>query len=134
MVLTPAALPEATISAASAMAEGKDIESQVLGAYADFCREVGALNELLTDNSKVQVGIKFTGIDSKNMTPHVYLTPHCQNQDPSKCKIQDVKHTAIMILYTLLSLLKFWCYAIKYAVDCLNHTSKKGLSWHTAKE
>eukprot|EP00957_Ditylum_brightwellii_P064780 4915706-Ditylum_brightwellii.AAC.1 len=39
-----------------------------------------------------------------------------------------------MILYALLALLKFWCYAIKYAVDCLNHTSKKGLSWHTAKE
>ena len=28
-------------------------ESQVLGAYQDFCREVGAPNELLTDNSKV---------------------------------------------------------------------------------
>eukprot|EP00957_Ditylum_brightwellii_P086943 6617698-Ditylum_brightwellii.AAC.1 len=73
-------------------------------------------------------GNKFTNIDCKNMTPHVYLTPHCQNQNPSKRKIQDAKQTAIMILYVLLDLLKFWCYGIKYAVNCLNHTLKKGLS------
>eukprot|EP00957_Ditylum_brightwellii_P211905 15366746-Ditylum_brightwellii.AAC.1 len=68
------------------------------------------------------------------MTPHVYSAPQCQNQNPSEHKIQDIKHTAIMILFALLVPLKFWCYAIKYAVDCLNHISKKGLSWRTSKE
>eukprot|EP00957_Ditylum_brightwellii_P106239 8105134-Ditylum_brightwellii.AAC.2 len=39
-----------------------------------------------------------------------------------------------MILYAYLALLKFWCYAIQFAVDFLNHMLKKGLSWRTAKE
>eukprot|EP00957_Ditylum_brightwellii_P063116 4791234-Ditylum_brightwellii.AAC.1 len=38
-------------------------ESQVPGAYDDFCIEVGTPNELLTDNSKVQDGLKLTEVN-----------------------------------------------------------------------
>eukprot|EP00957_Ditylum_brightwellii_P071085 5402874-Ditylum_brightwellii.AAC.1 len=87
-------------------------ESQVPGSYQDFCREAGAPNELLTNNSRVQAGSKFTKIDWKNITPHLFSTPHGQNQNNSERKIQD-------------------CYAVKFAIDCLNHIAKKGLEWKT---
>ena len=106
-------------------------ESQVPGAYADFCKEVGAPNELLSDNSKVQHGKKFTTIDRQNSTHHIYSTPHCQNQNMSERKIQDVKHKTEIILYKSLAPLVFWCYAVIFAIDCLNYTSHAKLDWRT---
>jgi hypothetical protein len=97
----------------------------VTGAYQDFCREVGVPNELLTDNSKVQSGTKFKTINRENMTEHNFSTPHCQNQNPAERKIQDVKHHAILVLFSAAAPLTFWCYAIGFVVDCLNHKSKK---------
>ena len=104
-------------------------ESQVPGAYLDFCKEVGAPNELLTDNSKVQSGRKFTNIDRQNKTDHNFTTPHCQNQNVAERKIQDVKHKAIMVLYLSDAPLMFWCFAVQFVVDCLNHTAKSHLNW-----
>eukprot|EP00557_Chaetoceros_sp_GSL56_P014026 CAMPEP_0176478512 /NCGR_PEP_ID=MMETSP0200_2-20121128/1227_1 /TAXON_ID=947934 /ORGANISM="Chaetoceros sp., Strain GSL56" /LENGTH=1865 /DNA_ID=CAMNT_0017874457 /DNA_START=317 /DNA_END=5915 /DNA_ORIENTATION=+ len=104
-------------------------ESQVPGAYLDFCKEVGAPNTLLTDNSKVQSGRKFQEVNRKNKTDHTFTTPHCQNQNLAERKIQDVKHKAIMHLYSSDAPLSFWCYAVKYVVDCLNHTAKQSLNW-----
>lgn len=104
-------------------------ESQVPGAYMDFVQEVGAPNMLLTDNSKVQSGKKFEEINRKNQTDHVFSTPHCQNQNQSERKIQDVKHRAILLMKSSMAPLVFWCYAIKFIVDCLNHTAKPGLDW-----
>ena len=104
-------------------------ESQVPGAYKDFCNEVGVPNMLLTDNSKVQAGRKFQEINRQNQTKHVFSTPHCQNQNTSERKIQDVKHLAIMLLYRTLAPLTFWCYAVLYVVDCLNHTAKRSKDW-----
>jgi len=54
-------------------------ESQVPGAYKDFVTEVGAPNELLIDNSKVQCGEKFAKFNRKILTTHVFSTPHNQN-------------------------------------------------------
>ena len=104
-------------------------ESQVPGAYIDFCKEVGAPNELLTDNSKVQSGRKFQEINRKNKTDHNFTTPHCQNQNVAERKIQDVKHKAIMVLYRADAPLSFWCFATRFIVDCLNHTAKAKLNW-----
>ena len=67
-------------------------ESQVPGAYQDFESEVGALNELLTDNSKVHSGEKFAELNRKILTKHVFSTPHNQNQNLAERKILDVKH------------------------------------------
>jgi len=104
-------------------------ESQVPGAYLDFCKEVGAPNELLTDNSKVQSGRKFQEVNRQNKTDHNFTTPHCQNQNLAERKIQDVKHKAILLLYSSDAPLSFWCFAVKYVVDCLNHTAKQSLDW-----
>ena len=103
-------------------------ESQVLGAYEDFCREVRAPNELLTDNSKVQSGKNFKKINRENMTKHNFSTSHCQNQNPIECRIQDVKHRAILVLFASKAPLNFWCYAVEFVVNCLNHTSKRKLN------
>eukprot|EP00957_Ditylum_brightwellii_P008391 635390-Ditylum_brightwellii.AAC.1 len=68
------------------------------------------------------------------MTPHIFSTPHCQNQNPSERRIQNVKHCAILLLYYAHAPLVFWCYAVNYIMDCLNHTSKARLDWRTSKE
>ena len=102
-------------------------ESQVPGAYQDFCREVGCPNELLTDNSKVQSGEKFKKINRENLTNHVFSTPHCQNQNLAERKIQDVKHRSVLILYESKAPLLFWCYAVEFVTNCLNHTSREKL-------
>ena len=102
-------------------------ESQVPGAYQDFVRDVGTPNELLTDNSKVQSGEKFKKINRDNLTQHNFSTPHCQNQNPAERKIQDVKHRGILVLFLSKAPLVFWCYAIYFVVECLNHTSKPKL-------
>ena len=109
-------------------------ESQVPGSYQDFCNEVGMPNELITDNSKVQSGKKFAKINRENRTKHIFSTPHCQNQNPAERKIQDVKHRAILVLYQSGAPLVFWCYAIQFVTDCLNHTSKSKLDKSTPIE
>ena len=75
-------------------------ESQVPGAFSDFVNDVGASNELLTDNSKVQSGEQFLKIDRKNQTKHSYSSPHCQNQQPAEWRIQDVKFRSVLVLFT----------------------------------
>eukprot|EP00957_Ditylum_brightwellii_P190643 14513464-Ditylum_brightwellii.AAC.2 len=67
------------------------------------------------------------------MIPHIFSTPHYQNQNPSEQRIQDVKHRAILLLYYACALLVFWCYAVNSILDCLNHTSKARLDWRTSK-
>ena len=106
-------------------------ESQVPGAYQDFVREVGTPNELLSDNSKVQAGEKFKKINRDNLTADNFSTPHCQNQNPAERKIQDVKHSGILVLFESNAPLVFWCNAIYFVVECLNHTSKPKLDGKT---
>ena len=50
-------------------------ESQVPGAYKDFVIEVGAPNELLTDNSKVQCGEKLRNLIAK-FSLSMFFPPH----------------------------------------------------------
>jgi len=85
----------------------------VPGAYRDFVSEVGAPNELLTDNSKVQSGEKFAKINRENLTKHIFSTPHNQNQNPAERKIQDVKHRSVLVLFASKAPLVFWCYAVE---------------------
>ena len=38
------------------------------------------------------------------------------------------------MLFSATAPLAFWCYAIEFVVDCLNHTSKKRFNGKTSKE
>eukprot|EP00957_Ditylum_brightwellii_P181530 13827758-Ditylum_brightwellii.AAC.1 len=67
------------------------------------------------------------------MTPHIFSTSHCQNQNTSERMILGVKHCAIVLLYYAHAPLVFWCYAVNYIVDCLNHTSNARLDWRMSK-
>ena len=109
-------------------------KSKVPGAYSDFVNEVGAPNELLTDNSKVQSGERFVKIDRKSQTKHNYSSPYCQNQNPAERRIQDVKHRSILVLFAANAPLVFWCYCVEFIVECLNHTSKVKLKNKTPEE
>ena len=73
-------------------------ESQIPGAYRVFISEMGAPNELLIDNSKVQSGEKFAKINRENLTKHIFSTPHIQNQYPAERKIQDVKPKCLSLV------------------------------------
>ena len=79
-------------------------ESQVPGAYMDFCKK-------------------------QNHSQHIFSTPHCQNQNVSERKIQDVKHRAVLLLRSSNAPLSFWCYVVMFVADCLKHTAKKCIDW-----
>jgi fatty acid desaturase len=61
-------------------------------------------------------------------------TPDNQNQNHAERKIQEVKKLTIHALTKSQAPLVFWCYAMKYVIDCLHHRATKGLEWRTPME
>jgi hypothetical protein len=109
-------------------------ESESHGAYQDFIREVGAPNVLLTDNAQTEVGKLWTKTSRDNATKRIYSVPHNQNQNQAERKIHDVKKRTIKTLRLARAPLEFWCYCMKYMVDCLNHTSHKTIGYRVPME
>ena len=109
-------------------------ESQSHGAYQDYIREVGASDTICTDNSKTQTGLKWEATSREVMTKQRTFVPHNQNQNKVERRIQDVKHKTTLLLQRSGAPLEFWCYALCYVVDCLNHIAKESLNWKTSFE
>ena len=109
-------------------------ESHSHGAYQDYIREVGASEVIVTDNSKTQTGKKWEKTSREVMTKQRKFTPHNQNESKVERRIQDVKSKTIMVLQCEKAPLVFWCYALIFVVDCLNHIAKRPLGWRTSSE
>ena len=109
-------------------------EAKSHGAYQDFVREVGAPNILLTDNSQTQSGTKWTKTSRENITKQIHSVPHNQNQNQTELKVRDIKTRVILSLRLAKAPLAFWCYAMMWVIDCLNHSAHKGLDWRTPVE
>jgi hypothetical protein len=109
-------------------------ESHSHGAYQDYIREVGASEKIVTDNSKTQTGKKWEKTSRDVMTKQRKFTPHNQNESKVERRIQDVKHKTVLVLQRCGAPLIFWCYALIFVVDCLNHIAKKPLGWRTSYE
>lgn len=104
------------------------------GAFQDFIREMGAPNVLLTDNSKTQTGKKWTATSRQYVIKQRTISPHNQQQNKAERRIQDVKNKLSFVMDENNAPLEFWCYALIYVVDCLNHVSKKKLDGRTSEE
>ena len=109
-------------------------ESHSHGAYQDYIREVGASELIVTDNSRTQTGKKWEKTSRDVMTKQRRFTPHNQNESKVERRIGDVKHKVVLVLQRAKAPLLFWCYALIYVVDCLNHLVKKPLGWRTSTE
>ena len=109
-------------------------ESHSHGAYQDFIREIGAPNMLITDNSQTQTGEKWESTSRSIMTKQRTFAPHNQNQSMAERRIGVVKHKTVHVLSRSGAPLLFWCYALIFVVDCLNHIAKKTLGWRTSTE
>ena len=109
-------------------------ESHSHGAYQDYIREVGASEVVVTDNSRTQTGKKWEKTSRDVITKQRKFTPHNQNESKVERRIQDVKHKTVLVLQTACAPLLFWCYALIFVVDCLNHIAKKPLGWRTSTE
>ena len=109
-------------------------ESHSHGAYQDFVCEVRASEILVTDNSRTQTGKKWETTSRNVMKKQRKITPYNQNASKAERRIRDVKHKTVLVLQRAGAPLVFWCYAIIYAVDCLNHIVKKTLGWRTSTE
>ena len=109
-------------------------ESHSHGAYQDYIREVGALELIVTDNSRTQTGKKWEKTSRDVMTKQRRFTPHNQNESKVECRIIDVKHKVVLVLQRAKAPLIFWCHALIFVVDCLNHLAKKPLGWKTSTE
>ena len=68
------------------------------------------------------------------MTKQCKFTPHNQNESKVERRIQDAKHKTTLVLQRSMTPLIFWCYALIFVVDCLNHTAKKPLGWRISTE
>ena len=109
-------------------------ESHSHGAYQDYIREVGASETITTDNSKTQTGKKWEKTSRDVVTKQRKFTPHNQNESKVERCIQYLKHKVTLVLQGAKAPLKFWCYAMIFVVDCLNHVAKKPLGWRTSTE
>ena len=109
-------------------------ESKSHGAYQDYIREVGASETIVTDNSRTQTGKKWEQTSREIMTNQRRFTAYNQNESKVERRIQDVKHKVEFLLQRALAPVRFWCYALLFVVDCLNHIAKKPLRWHTSDE
>ena len=68
------------------------------------------------------------------MTKQRTFAPHNQNQSKAERRIQDVKHKVVHLLHRSRAPIGFWCYALIFVVDCLNHLAKEKLGWRTSQE
>ncbi len=109
-------------------------ESHSHGAYQDYIREVGASETIVTDNSRTQTGKKWEKTSREVMTKQRRFTAYNQNESKVECRIQDVKHKVTLVLQRSGAPVIFWCYALIFIVDCLNHIAKKPLGWRTSTE
>ena len=109
-------------------------ESHSHGAYQDYICELGASELIVTDKSRTQTGKKWEKMSRDVMTKQRRFTPHNQNESKVERHIGDVKHKVVLVLQCAKAHLIFWCYALIYAVDCLNHLAKKPLGWRTSTE
>jgi hypothetical protein len=108
-------------------------ESHSHGAYQDYIRNVGAPNVLLTDNSRTQIGQKWTKTSRENITKQIHIAPHNQQQNQAERKIRDIKTRVLVALRLSNAPTEFWCYCMLWIVDCFNHTAVPGLEWQTPK-
>ena len=109
-------------------------EAQSHMALQDFIRHVGAPTLLHTDNSKTQTGKKWTTTKQDLIIKDENTVPFNQRQNPAKRKIRDVKHRTLLLLQKSGAPPEFWCYAVDFIVDTLNHTDHKPLNWRTPME
>ena len=111
-------------------------ESHSHGAYQDFIREIGAPEMIVTDNSKTQTGSKWEATSRSIITKQRKFSPHNQNQNQNKAerRIQDAKHKTVQVMERTFAPISFWCYALIYIIDCLNHIAKQSLNWRTSYE
>ena len=97
-------------------------------------REIGASEVIVTDNSQTQTGKKWEATSRSVMTKQRTFVPHNQNEIKVARRIKDAKHKNITVLQRDAAPLLFWCYALIYVIDCLNHIAKKPLGWKTSSE
>ena len=109
-------------------------ESQSHGTYQGYIREVEASEVLVTDNSKIQTGQSWERTSRAVMTKQRKFTAYNQNESKVERRIQDVKHKTVLVLERSYDPLVFWCYALIFVLDCLNHNAKKPLGWKASSE
>ena len=109
-------------------------EAQSHTALQDFIHSVGAPTSIHTDNSCTQLGKKWTKTKRDFVIKDKNTVPYSQRQNPAERKIWDIKHCTLLVLHLSGAPAKFWCYAVNYMVDILNHTAHKAINWRTPME
>ena len=58
------------------------------------------------------------------MTKQRRFAPHNMNESKVERRIEDVTHKTTLVLQWLEAPVSFWCYALIFVIDCLNHIAK----------
>ena len=109
-------------------------ESIPHSSLQDFVCTIGAPNTLLTDNALTIGGERWRKTNRTNVTRHIFIVPHNQQQNQSERKIGYIKRMERMTLRMSKAPLVFWSYCCRFMVDCWNHIAHQMLQWKTPKE
>ena len=109
-------------------------ERQSHTGYQDYIREVGAPEVLLADNSKTQNGKKWTTTSRQYAVKQRNSVAHNQNQNGAEKKVGELKSKTVHALKVSGAPLVFWCYCMKFIVDCMNYTASSRTGWRTPIE
>eukprot|EP00957_Ditylum_brightwellii_P038616 2919163-Ditylum_brightwellii.AAC.1 len=104
-------------------------ESEGPDAFEDFIRESGAPYALHSDNTKMQTGLSFRKILRKYNIRSENTEPLHPQQNPAKCRIQDVKQLSTKIMDRTGTPAFLWFFCMLYVVMLLNFTALESLGW-----
>ena len=68
------------------------------------------------------------------ITKQKNVSPHNENHSKAERRRQDTTNKVVRVLQHSGAPLVYWCYALLFVVDCLNHITKKILDWKTSAE
>jgi hypothetical protein len=106
-------------------------ESEMPGTLLDFIRKIGAPNDLISDNAKLQIGKRIQSILRMYCIDDMQREPNHQQQIPAERRIQDVKKVSNHIMDQTGTPASFWFLSLLHTTYIINRLSPKSLDWLT---
>ena len=97
----------------------------------NFIRNVGAMQFLWHDMAKEEDSKAVNDLLRSILAPNRYSEPHNQHQNPTECKILDVKSGTCTVMDRTGTPSKWWLLCMIYVIHVMNHIALRSLNWET---
>ena len=109
-------------------------DKDVHRVLADHIRSYGAMDVLVSDRARAQIGLKVLDILRTFMIEGRQSEPHNKNQNYAERGWRDTKVYSNRVLERSGSPKNLWLLALEYVCDLLNHVARERLGWRTPIE